>query len=295
MPSSACCHSTRILRSFPTRRSSDLPALRLAQFAKQQGIGYQLGCQVGETAILSAAGRHFAGSVADLKHAEGSYDRHLVRESLATEEDRKSTRLNSSHANISYAVFCLLPQHPHPPLFPYTTLFRSPGAAAGAVREATGDRLSARLPGRRDGDPLRRGPALRRQRRRPQACRRLLRPAPRARVTRHRGRSEEHTSELQSRQYIVCRLLLAATAPASSALSLHDALPISRRCGWRSSRSNRGSAISSAARSARRRSSPPRAGTSPAASPTSSMPKAPTTGTSCASHSPPRKIGRAHV
>src|SRR3712207_8173573 len=29
--------------------------------------------------------------------------------------DRKSTRLNSSHANISYAVFCLKKQHnPHP-------------------------------------------------------------------------------------------------------------------------------------------------------------------------------------
>src|SRR3712207_6935207 len=27
--------------------------------------------------------------------------------SLGTAEDRKSTRLNSSHANISYAVFCL--------------------------------------------------------------------------------------------------------------------------------------------------------------------------------------------
>src|SRR5947209_14449622 len=26
---------------------------------------------------------------------------------LSAEEDRKSTRLNSSHANISYAVFCL--------------------------------------------------------------------------------------------------------------------------------------------------------------------------------------------
>src|SRR3712207_7837322 len=26
---------------------------------------------------------------------------------LSTDEDRKSTRLNSSHANISYAVFCL--------------------------------------------------------------------------------------------------------------------------------------------------------------------------------------------
>src|SRR5947209_8961388 len=29
------------------------------------------------------------------------------RRRLAGEEDRKSTRLNSSHANISYAVFCL--------------------------------------------------------------------------------------------------------------------------------------------------------------------------------------------
>src|SRR3712207_8776479 len=28
-------------------------------------------------------------------------------ESLHTHRDRKSTRLNSSHANISYAVFCL--------------------------------------------------------------------------------------------------------------------------------------------------------------------------------------------
>src|SRR3712207_8391920 len=29
------------------------------------------------------------------------------RQSIAAETDRKSTRLNSSHANISYAVFCL--------------------------------------------------------------------------------------------------------------------------------------------------------------------------------------------
>src|SRR3712207_7469697 len=34
--------------------------------------------------------------------------RHLVVRNLErAEEDRKSTRLNSSHANISYAVFCL--------------------------------------------------------------------------------------------------------------------------------------------------------------------------------------------
>src|SRR3712207_8064472 len=32
---------------------------------------------------------------------------HALTVQLETLEDRKSTRLNSSHANISYAVFCL--------------------------------------------------------------------------------------------------------------------------------------------------------------------------------------------
>src|SRR5258707_6454659 len=64
------------------------------------------------------SGQAVGGSEIDADHALGG----------AKVEDRKSTRLNSSHANISYAVFCL--------------------------------------------------------------------------------RSEEHTSELQSRQYLVCRLLL---------------------------------------------------------------------------------------
>src|SRR3712207_8097246 len=32
-------------------------------------------------------------------------------------EDRKSTRLNSSHANISYAVFCLKKKNESSPLF----------------------------------------------------------------------------------------------------------------------------------------------------------------------------------
>src|SRR3712207_7072894 len=36
----------------------------------------------------------------------GPQDRHRGRASAAA-RDRKSTRLNSSHANISYAVFCL--------------------------------------------------------------------------------------------------------------------------------------------------------------------------------------------
>jgi L-alanine-DL-glutamate epimerase-like enolase superfamily enzyme len=63
-----------------------LASLRLAQFAKRHGLGCQLGCQVGETSILSAAGRHFASSVGGLRYVEGSYDRHLVKEALGTSD-----------------------------------------------------------------------------------------------------------------------------------------------------------------------------------------------------------------
>jgi muconate cycloisomerase len=63
-----------------------IPSLRLAQYARRRELGYQLGCQVGETAVLSAAGRHFAATVADLRYVEGSYDRHLVREPLGTRD-----------------------------------------------------------------------------------------------------------------------------------------------------------------------------------------------------------------
>jgi L-alanine-DL-glutamate epimerase-like enolase superfamily enzyme len=59
-----------------------LPSLRLVEFARRHGLGCQLGCQVGETALLSAAGRHFACTVGGLRYLEGSYDRHLVREAL---------------------------------------------------------------------------------------------------------------------------------------------------------------------------------------------------------------------
>ncbi len=61
-------------------------SLRLAAIAHQAGLGYQLGCQVGETGILSAAGRHFASSVANIRYLEGSYDRHLVRERLTVQD-----------------------------------------------------------------------------------------------------------------------------------------------------------------------------------------------------------------
>jgi muconate cycloisomerase len=63
-----------------------IPTLRLAEFARRHGLGCQLGCQVGETAVLSAAGRHFAASVCGLRYLEGSYDRHLVREALGSRD-----------------------------------------------------------------------------------------------------------------------------------------------------------------------------------------------------------------
>src|SRR3712207_7140021 len=97
---------------------------------------------------------------------------------------------------------------PIPPPFPYTTLSRPPDV--DDVDAEVAARLSLRLvDGQAERD--RREPPGRDV---PDAGERL-RPAARA-AGRQRGpgdrqqrlRSEEHTSELQSRQYLVCRLLL---------------------------------------------------------------------------------------
>src|SRR3712207_7324311 len=73
---------------------------------------------------------------------------------------------------------------PRSTLFPYTTLFRSflpqPGRAGGRLRQGRGGGAA------------------------PAAARLRLRGGRHG----HAARSEEHTSELQSRQYLVCRLLL---------------------------------------------------------------------------------------
>jgi muconate cycloisomerase len=63
-----------------------VPSLRIAAIAQRAGLGYQLGCQVGETGILSAAGRHFATSVAGIRYLEGSFDRFLVAERLTVDD-----------------------------------------------------------------------------------------------------------------------------------------------------------------------------------------------------------------
>src|SRR3712207_7112392 len=55
------------------------------------------------TLFRSAGARGLDGARADDRRAEDGGD----REPQQRHRDRKSTRLNSSHANISYAVFCL--------------------------------------------------------------------------------------------------------------------------------------------------------------------------------------------
>src|SRR3712207_8150396 len=98
--------------------------------------------------------------------------------------------------------FLMIRRPPRSPLFPSTTLFRS------ATR--SGDRGRAE-----QAEPLQLRPGVDRQRpeqqdaEQPLAEReRDLRDGEDAEELRRGTRSEEHTSELQSRQYLVCRLLL---------------------------------------------------------------------------------------
>src|SRR3712207_6892441 len=88
---------------------------------------------------------------------------------------------------------------PRSTLFPYTTLFRSGPLLVGQRRRRPSGSPPLRRPNSRAQGGMQRWGAG--------GCR------PTCRVhspSRHdqRSRSEEHTSELQSRQYLVCRLLL---------------------------------------------------------------------------------------
>ena len=63
-----------------------LASLRIIALARRSGLGVQLGCHPGETALLSAAGRHLASRVADLRYVEGSYDRHILGANLTLQD-----------------------------------------------------------------------------------------------------------------------------------------------------------------------------------------------------------------
>src|SRR5438445_3847708 len=89
----------------------------------------------------------------------------------------------------SFVLFLSLPRPPRSTLFPYTTLFRSPRRSGPWVCEIRGASPST---------PRAAG----------STSRMSSRPLGGSKEKRHGFRSEEHTSELQSRQYLVCRLLL---------------------------------------------------------------------------------------
>src|SRR5436305_10390769 len=82
----------RDLHSFPTRRSSDLTEVGAVTGGVQQHV--------------AAVGQVVADELAD----DGRSDEvvgALQHQRRCLHPDRKSTRLNSSHVRISYAVFCL--------------------------------------------------------------------------------------------------------------------------------------------------------------------------------------------
>src|SRR3712207_8389121 len=97
----------------------------------------------------------------------------------------------------------MLRRPPRSTLFPYTTLFRSRGACvvwqAGSVR-AVLLQLDVSLDAPFEERVAHAAALVREQR----GAELVLLPE----LWAHGARSEEHTSELQSRQYLVCRLLL---------------------------------------------------------------------------------------
>ncbi len=60
-----------------------IPALRLAVLAHEHQVDAQLGCMVGETSILSAAGRWFLQLVPGVRFAEGNFGRFLLKEDVS--------------------------------------------------------------------------------------------------------------------------------------------------------------------------------------------------------------------
>src|SRR5207253_9485977 len=99
-----CSGAPRALHSFPTRRSSDLFADAGAALLSLHDSG-RLGPRwawvlAGEGPAASSLRRSLSPALRPHVHLVGRVDERLL-------QDRKSTRLNSSHVAISYAVLCL--------------------------------------------------------------------------------------------------------------------------------------------------------------------------------------------
>src|SRR5207253_10813682 len=91
----SCYHPPLELHSFPTRRSSDLEKFSSMSSCSKAPRGL---FAPGQKDPVEQIGRVFTAIAISPSES--------LRQ-LSTREDRKSTRLNSSHVAISYAVFCL--------------------------------------------------------------------------------------------------------------------------------------------------------------------------------------------
>jgi len=63
-----------------------LNVLEIFNICAAKGIPVQLSCQVGETAVLSAVGRHMAPLCPTLMYLEGSFDRFLLEQNVCSED-----------------------------------------------------------------------------------------------------------------------------------------------------------------------------------------------------------------
>jgi muconate cycloisomerase len=60
-------------------------SLRIIDFLRNKGVPYQVACQLGESGILSAAGRALSLHCKDALYHDGSYDRFLLKENVTTQ------------------------------------------------------------------------------------------------------------------------------------------------------------------------------------------------------------------
>ncbi len=72
----------RVLNLRIAKNGGLLPALRMARMALNAGLDVQLGCLVGETSILSAAGIAFLEACPKVRFVEGAYGTRLLQEDI---------------------------------------------------------------------------------------------------------------------------------------------------------------------------------------------------------------------
>ena len=61
-------------------------SLRMIDYLRQNGVPFQVGCQLGESGILSAAGRVLCLLCRDAVYYDGSYDKFLIKENVTSED-----------------------------------------------------------------------------------------------------------------------------------------------------------------------------------------------------------------